>query len=54
MILLPDQYVHLIRAEISVGDYFCFLRLPLRTRNRFKHLADLYYKTLEKHKIKTS
>lgn len=35
--------MYLQRAEINVGDYFCFLRLPLRVRDKFKIFADVFY-----------
>lgn len=44
---LADQMVHIMRAEIVVGDYFCFLRLPLRVRERFRLIADRYYEHLK-------
>ena len=45
---LIDQFVHIIRAEIVVGDYFCFLRLPLRVKERLLELADNYYEYMKK------
>ncbi|ASF00792.1 hypothetical protein [uncultured virus] len=40
---MVDQYVYIQRAEINPGDYFCFLRLPLRVRERFRLIAEAYY-----------
>ena len=50
VIPLEDQFVHITRAEIALGDYFCFLRLPIRVRQRFKMIADAYYEHLKKQK----
>lgn len=43
VIPLVNQFMYLQRAEINVGDYFCFLRLPLRVRDKFKIFADAFY-----------
>lgn len=49
---LVDQMIHITRAEIVVGDYFCFLRLPLRVRERLKEIADSYYEHLKNNTLK--
>lgn len=49
---LVDQMIHITRAEIVVGDYFCFLRLPLRVRERLKEIADGYYEHLKNNTLK--
>lgn len=49
---LVDQMIHITRAEIVVGDYFCFLRLPLRVRERLKEIADNYYEHLKNNTLK--
>lgn len=47
---LEDQFVYITRAEIALGDYFCFLRLPIRVRQRFQMIADAYYEHLKEKK----
>lgn len=49
---LEDQFVYITRAEVALGDYFCFLRLPMRSRERFRTIADKFYENLEKSKSK--
>ena len=49
---LVDQMIHITRAEIVVGDYFCFLRLPLRVRERFREIANSYYEHLKNNTLK--